>query len=142
MPYNGEEPSGSDSDTGFDDDMEALRKACAVTGVDDSVDDLPRPSTADSDYGDTYASEDEDIQLLRSIQQRFSVPTNDIGSEQHPISMKPLSIIMPSGLSDDNDDYGDDFETLRAIQRRFSQYHDSNNNNNKESSVQKPEQIV
>ncbi|KAL4573428.1 hypothetical protein LXL04_020233 [Taraxacum kok-saghyz] len=140
MPYDEEESSGSDSDAGFDEDMEALRKACSVTGVDDSVDDLPKPSTAYSDYDDTYTSEDEDIELLRNIQQRFSVPTNDVGSEHHSISMKPLSIIMPSGLSDDNDDYGDDFETLRAIQRRFSQYYDTKNND-KESSVQKPEQV-
>ncbi|CAI9261822.1 unnamed protein product [Lactuca saligna] len=124
MPYNEDESSGSDSDAGFDEDMEALRKACSVTGVNDSVDDPLKASTTCSDSGDTYASEDEDIELLRSIQQRFSVPTNDIGSEQYPISMKPLSIIMPSGLSDDNEDYGEDFETLRAIQRRFSQYHE------------------
>lgn len=137
-----EESSGDDSDTGFAEDMEALRRACSVTGVDDSVDDLPKSSTADGDSDDaTYESEDEDIELLRRIQQRFSVPTTDIGTEQQPISMRPLNTILPSGLSEENDDYGDDFETLRAIQRRFSQYNDSMNNS-MESSQQRSEQIV
>ncbi|KVI04613.1 Homeodomain-like protein [Cynara cardunculus var. scolymus] len=139
--HDEEESSGSDSDTGFAEDMEALRRACSVTGVDDAVDDLPKSSTADDDHDDaTYASEDEDIELLRRIQQRFSVPTTDVGNEQQPVSMRPLNTILPSGLSEENDDYGDDFETLRAIQRRFSQYNDSMNNS-MESSLQSSEQV-
>ncbi|KAI3802289.1 hypothetical protein L1987_30419 [Smallanthus sonchifolius] len=124
MSYD--ESSGSDSDTEFEEDMEALRKACSLTGVG------PESSTPDVDY----ESEDEDIELLHNIQRRFSVPTNDIGA----ISMKPLQTILPSGLSDEIDDFGDDFETLRAIQRRFSQYDDSMKIC-MESSVQRSEQV-
>ncbi|KAL8188608.1 hypothetical protein R6Q57_029896 [Mikania cordata] len=119
------ESSGSDSDTGIEEDMEALRKACSLTGVD---------------YNATCESEDEDIELLRSLQQRFSVPASDVGTEHGRISMKPLQTILPSVFSDQNDDYGDDFETLRAIQRRFSQYDDSTNIC-LESSVQRSEQV-
>ncbi|CAH1423782.1 unnamed protein product [Lactuca virosa] len=60
--FEEDESSDSDSDTGFDEYMESLRKACSVTGVDDSVDDPPKASTACRDFGDTYASEDEDIE--------------------------------------------------------------------------------
>lgn len=136
MLYDEEESSGNDSDTGFEEDMEALRRACSITGIDESVD-LPRSSTADGDYDVTDESEDEDLELLRSIQQRFSVPTNDVGTQQ-PATMKPLNTILPSGLLDDD---GDDLETLRAIQRRFSQYNDDINNC-MESSTQRSEQIV
>lgn len=113
--------SGSDSDnTGFEEDMEALRKACSVTGLDNN--DLPKSFTA-AINGDS--DEEEDIQLLRSIQQRFSLPTNhndndnhdDIGDGQE---YQPLNTILPS--SDDYGDDDDDFATLRAIQQRFSQY--------------------
>ncbi|KAI3735603.1 hypothetical protein L6452_15110 [Arctium lappa] len=140
MSYHDEEESSdSDSDTGFAQDMEALRRACSVTGVDN----LPKSSTADGDYDDSTdesESEDEDIELLRRVQQRFSVPTTDIGNEQQPIFRRPLKTILPSGLSEENDDYGEDFETLRAIQRRFSQYNDSMNNS-MESSLQSSEQV-
>lgn len=136
--HDEEESSGDDSDTGFAEDMEALRRACSVTGVDN----LPKSSTADGDYDDaTDESEDEDIELLRRVQQRFSVSTTDIGNEQQPIFRRPLNTILPSSLLEENDDYGDDFETLRAIQRRFSQYNDSMNNS-MESSLQSSEQIV
>lgn len=120
MPSN--ESSGSDSDSDLQEDMEALKRArsLAGAGVDD---DLPESSSADVDYDATSESEDEDMELLRSIEQRFSVPINYIGTEQEHKSTKPLQSILPSGLSDESDDYGDDFETLRAIQRRFSQYY-------------------
>nr|XP_043613164.1 myb-like protein L isoform X2 [Erigeron canadensis] len=131
--YDDEESSsGSDSDTAFKEDLEALRRACSVTGIDASVDDLPKSSTAD--FNDTQESEDEDLELLRSIQQRFSLPTNidDIGTKY-----QPLNTILPS---DDNDDYDNDFETLCAIRRRFSQYNDSMNTS-VESSLQRSEQV-
>ncbi|XP_071691251.1 uncharacterized protein [Rutidosis leptorrhynchoides] len=137
MLYNEEECSGNDSDTGFEEDMEALRRACSLTGINEPVDDLPTSSTVDGDYEVTDESEDEDLELLRSIQQRFSVPTDDIVTEQKPITMKPLNTILASGLSDDS---GDDYETLCAIQRRFSQYNDDFDNCT-ESSIQRSEQV-
>ncbi|KAK1429305.1 hypothetical protein QVD17_11511 [Tagetes erecta] len=118
--------------------MEALLRAQSLTGVDK---DLLKSSAGDVDYDVTSESGDEDMELLRSIEQRFSVPVNHTGTEHEHISMKPLQIILPSGLSDESDDYGDDFETLRAIQRRFSQYDDSTHIS-MESSVHRSEQIV
>ncbi|KAJ0772228.1 putative transcription factor MYB family [Helianthus annuus] len=120
--------SGSDSDTGIEEDMEALKRAFSVTGAGDD---------ADFDVSDESEDEDEDMELLRNIQKRFSVP---IDTEHEASSTKPLRTILPSVLSDENDDSDDDFETLRAIQRRFSQYDDSTNIC-AESSVQRPEQV-
>ncbi|KAF5804849.1 putative transcription factor MYB family [Helianthus annuus] len=120
--------SGSDSDTGIEQDMEALKRAFSVTGAG---------SDADFDVSDEFEDE-EDMELLRNIQKRFSV---SIGTEHDEASStKPLQTILPSVLSDENDDSDDDFETLRAIQRRFSQYDDSTNIC-AESSVQRPEQV-
>ncbi|KAJ0575896.1 putative transcription factor MYB-HB-like family [Helianthus annuus] len=107
--------------------MEALKRAFSVTGAG---------SDADFDVSDE-SEDEEDMELLRNIQKRFSVP---IGTEHEASSTKPLQTILPSVLSDENDDSDDDFETLRAIQRRFSQYDDSTNIC-AESSVQRPEQV-
>ncbi|KAJ0551817.1 hypothetical protein HanHA300_Chr07g0261271 [Helianthus annuus] len=104
--------SGSDSDTGIEEDMEALKRAFSVTGAGSDAD-------ADADFDVSDESEDEDMELLRNIQKRFAVP---IDTEHEASSTKPLRTILPSVLSDENDDSDDDFETLRAIQRRFSQY--------------------
>ncbi|KAK9063071.1 hypothetical protein SSX86_016941 [Deinandra increscens subsp. villosa] len=140
MSYD-ESSSGSDSDTGFEEDIQALKKACFATGV---ADDLLKPSPIDADYDAIYESEDEDnedIELLRSVQQRFSIPTNDFGAENEPFSMKPLQTILPSDSSDENDDFGEDFDTLRAIERRFSQYDADSKNACMESCVQRSEQV-
>ncbi|KAM0021287.1 putative transcription factor MYB-HB-like family [Helianthus debilis subsp. tardiflorus] len=118
--------SGSDSDTGIEEDVEALKRAFSVTGAG-----------SDADFDVSDESEDEDMELLRNIQKRFSVP---IDTEHEASSTKPLQTILPSVLSDENDDSDDDFETLRAIQRRFSQYDDSTNIC-AESPVQRPEQV-
>ncbi|KAK4778804.1 hypothetical protein SAY86_006332, partial [Trapa natans] len=86
----------------FDEDMEALRRACMLTGTDVSAASTSgREASTDSD------SED-DLQLVRSIQNRFSI---------HLGALKSLAEL--SSLSDGEDD---DFETLRAIQRRFSAF--------------------
>ncbi|MFS7934890.1 hypothetical protein Hanom_Chr05g00396941 [Helianthus anomalus] len=119
--------SGSDSDTGIEEDLEALKRAFSVTGAG---------SDADFDVSDE-SEDEEDMELLRNIQKRFSVP---IGTEHEASSTKPLQTILPSVLSHENDDSDDDFETLRAIQRRFSQY-DDRTNICAESSVQRPEQV-
>ncbi|XP_035831339.1 uncharacterized protein LOC110869272 isoform X3 [Helianthus annuus] len=123
--------SGSDSDTGIEEDMEALKRAFSVTGAGSDAD-------ADADFDVSDESEDEDMELLRNIQKRFAVP---IDTEHEASSTKPLRTILPSVLSDENDDSDDDFETLRAIQRRFSQYDADSTNICVESSVQRPEQV-
>ncbi|PKI59997.1 hypothetical protein CRG98_019585 [Punica granatum] len=103
-----EELSGSENEESlFDEDMEALRRACLLTGTD-----MPAPSTSDHDAS-VDADSDDDLQLVRSIQSRFSI-SSDL--------FKPLAVLPPAG----SDGEEDDFETLRAIQRRFSAYdHDT-----------------
>lgn len=107
--------SGSDSDSddfGLQQDMEALRRACSVTGAALISDD------SSSDSGD------EDRELYRKIQERFSV-TNDA---EEPLNLKPICVLPPPlTLSDsDVDDCDGDFEILRAIQSRFSDYNKGN----------------
>ncbi|KAK9279003.1 hypothetical protein L1049_028585 [Liquidambar formosana] len=136
--------SSSDNDDGFDEDMEALRRACMLTGSNPS--DLnPSSSSAaaatttttttasasDSDGGDS--SDFDDLELVRNIQKRFSI-SDDF---DQPLSLKPLNSL-PPGLSDDEED---DFETLRAIQRRFTAYGSDPLKNSPEHCVQKPEQV-
>lgn len=100
-------PSGSDGGDAFDADMEALRRACALTGADPA------------DVGGAYLDSDsdsgsDDAGLLRRLQERFSSPSLAVDSFS---LVKPLSVLAPMDLDDE-----DDFETLRAIQRRFTQY--------------------
>ncbi|MQL78902.1 hypothetical protein Taro_011354, partial [Colocasia esculenta] len=102
-----EDSSASDRDDSLDEDMEALRRACMITGSS------PGEFAADGADGDSSESED-DLDLLRSIQERFSVPSS-VGND--PPIVKPLNSIL-SMESDEEDD----FETLRGIQRRFVQY--------------------
>lgn len=119
-----EESSGSDADDGFDEDMEALRRACLLTGT--NVDDLENPcspspavtattsgaaATAGSD-SDADDAED-DLDLVRNIQKRFAIVTDNA---LEPLTLEPLYSIQPSAEAED------DFETLRAIQRRFFAY--------------------
>ncbi|XP_047315933.1 uncharacterized protein LOC124919671 isoform X2 [Impatiens glandulifera] len=145
--------SGSDSDDGFDEDMEALRRACMLTGtnpdnllgsassanVEAHVHAPDGASAAPMDTPEVEEDEEDDFEILRNIQQRFSASAN----RETPISRLPLMMLPPA--SSDQDD--DDFETLRAIQRRFECYdknslqgiaesdldrhHDQAHNNNK-----------
>ncbi|MCD7451747.1 Myb-like DNA-binding domain protein [Datura stramonium] len=137
-----EEFSGSDSDDGFQEDMEALKKACLLFGKD--ADDL-QPS---SSIGDGHVAgadnvtpsvsdaddDDDDIQLVRSIQERFALSAE----LREPLSLKPLCSFRPPGSEGDEDD---DFETLRAIQRRFAAYDDDSGNGREESPLDKFEQV-
>lgn len=100
-------PSGSDGGDAFDADMEALRRACALTGAD--------PANVGGAYLDSDSdSGSDDAGLLRRLQERFSSPSQAVDSFSF---VKPLSVLAPMDLDDE-----DDFETLRAIQRRFTQY--------------------
>ncbi|XP_039139795.1 snRNA-activating protein complex subunit 4-like isoform X1 [Dioscorea cayenensis subsp. rotundata] len=97
--------SSSDCDESLADDLNDLRQALTLTGADaNAFSGAPLVSDSDSD------SADEDIDLLRNLQSRFSsAPAGD--------SSSPLSDTL-----DSEDESDEDLATLRAIQRRFSQY--------------------
>lgn len=124
-----EEFSGSDSDDGFSEDMEALRRACILAGTNtSSLPSSPSPAetansrggatatTTSSSYSDDEDDGEDDLKLVRSIQERFA----DLNDEE-PLTLKPLCSIHPVG---EEDNLEDDLETLRAIQRRFASYND------------------
>ncbi|WOL15332.1 snRNA-activating protein complex subunit 4-like isoform X1 [Canna indica] len=124
--------SSSESDRDLEADMEALRRARMLTGADvadvgaaGSVGD----SDSDSDYG-TDSSGSEDLGLLHRLKERFSLPSP--GMDSSAIVM-PLSAIPPPELDDE-----DDFETLRAIQRRFTQYESDSLSGKSEKIVEDP----
>lgn len=119
MASNNDEFSGSDSDDdGFKEDMEALRRACTLTGTNpnhlQSSSSAPNPVVSPAYDHD---SEEDDLELVRSIQRRFSIPVTD--DDEQPLNLKPLCSIPPPGSDGECED---DFETLRAIQRRFGDY--------------------
>ncbi|XP_052179782.1 uncharacterized protein LOC127793055 [Diospyros lotus] len=121
--------SGSDADNGFDEDMEALRRACILTGTDpQSIDSGPT-----ADPNGTADSDEDDLELVRGIQQRFSACTQAEGS----LFTNPLSTILPVASDEDEDD----FETLRAIQRRFTGYETESLKNSTGDYLNKPEQV-
>lgn len=119
--------SGSENDDAFDEDMEALRRACMLTGTDPNdlhnADRPSSPAAADSsvavptaDAGAFSSDSEDDLQLVRNITNRLaSSNSNDLCE---PLSLEALCTLPPV-VSDD--DY-DDFEILRLIQRRFSAY--------------------
>ncbi|KAL1554764.1 hypothetical protein AAHA92_15288 [Salvia divinorum] len=116
------ELSDSDSDDGFSEDMEALRRAFQLT------DGTPTSITAttggiaregSSSEGDSDREGDDDLQLVQSIQKRFAFP---MAMGEEPLKTKPLCTVPPD--CSDSEDIEDDYQTLRAIQRRFAAYND------------------
>ncbi|PIA39506.1 hypothetical protein AQUCO_02600156v1 [Aquilegia coerulea] len=106
-------------DSLWNQDMEAVRRACMLTGTN--------PNEIEEDFNttisisDSESSEVDDIELVRRIQQSINSNSNK------PVSLKPLKSLPPVGLSDissddDDDEDDDDLQTLRAIQRRFANY--------------------
>ncbi|KAJ7975198.1 MYB family protein [Quillaja saponaria] len=173
-----EELSGGEDDEDFNKDMEEIRKACILTGTDPT--DLKITSNASdgssSDGESTGAraaggaapatdSDDDDLELVRDIQNRFSgagissdpVTNSDDDQEDHELlesiknrfsitsdvpqilSLKPLCALPPA-VSDEDED---DFETLRAIQKRFSAYDNAAeiSKSTVEKSLKKPEVV-
>ncbi|XVE58834.1 hypothetical protein DITRI_Ditri04bG0200700 [Diplodiscus trichospermus] len=129
-----DELASSENDDGFDEDMEALKKACLRTGID-----LIRPtlqldaSAAAASAAFTDSGSDDDLEIFRSVRNRFSL-SEDVCE---PLSMKPLCTLPPVSSDEDAED---DFETLRVIQRRFMTYStDDTWINNKEGHPQKTE---
>ncbi|GMJ06617.1 hypothetical protein HRI_004330900 [Hibiscus trionum] len=117
------ELSGSENGDCFDEDMEALKKACLRTGTD--LDDLEiysadndRPSTSDAaaaSAASTDSGSEDDMEIFQSIQNRLALSLDVCD----PVSMKPLCTLPPVSSDEDAED---DFETLRVIQKRFLAY--------------------
>lgn len=108
-------------DDGLDDDMEALRQACMLTGTnlndlnDNNNSNSPSSSSAAvaAAYRDSTGdsgSEEDDFELFRNVQKRFSTLCE-------PLSLEPLCTLAP--VSDGEED---DFEILAAVRRRFAAY--------------------
>lgn len=106
-----EDLSGSDSDEGFAEDMEAIKRACLLTAGTKPND----PATTSNSESDE--EEDDDAELIRKMKERFS----DHGLGE-PLNLKPICALPPVLDSDRDDDSEDDMQILRAIQRRFEDY--------------------
>ncbi|KAJ0980441.1 hypothetical protein J5N97_008696 [Dioscorea zingiberensis] len=100
--------SSSDCDESLAEDLDALRQALTLTGAG-AVSDALTASDCDSD------SVDDDLDLLRDLQLRVSSAS---AADSSPFGGTLVSV--PPVDSDDDSD--EDLATLRAIQRRFSQY--------------------
>ncbi|XP_058199967.1 uncharacterized protein LOC131314974 [Rhododendron vialii] len=124
--------SGSEGDEGLDEDMEALRRACILTGTDLNSLQPPANETTASDCDD---DDDDDMELVRGVQRRLSACNH----AEAPLFLKPLSTLPPA-LSDPDDDE-DDFEILRAIQKRFSGYVQDREKNGKGKFMSKVEHV-
>ncbi|XP_044465592.1 uncharacterized protein LOC123195812 isoform X3 [Mangifera indica] len=144
MPFHGEDDgeefSGSENDDGFDEEeREAIRRACMISGTDpndlDNTNKLQLTVAADSSGGvsaDYWSSDSEDDrELVRKIQNRLALSDD---------SCQPLCALPPVLLDDDEED---DFETLRAIQLRFSAYNSADTTKGSwKDSLQTPNQIL
>ncbi|KAK1298252.1 hypothetical protein QJS10_CPB14g00312 [Acorus calamus] len=119
---DGDYSYGSDRDEAFEEDMEALRRACMIAGTDPN-DALRVPSgLEDGDDGSGGGGSNvddgaDDLELANSIRRRFSAQASSSSSFDRPPIVRPLCTLLPSDLDED-----DDFEMLRTIQRRFLQY--------------------
>ncbi|KAM6568160.1 hypothetical protein CsatB_016145 [Cannabis sativa] len=127
-----------EDDDAFDEDMEALKRACMITGTnpDDLNNSSATPTAGESiskveDEEDEDDDDEDDLELVRNIKNRFST--------FEPLSLKPLCVLPPAIMSDD--DEGDDFETLRAIQKRFAAYDCDAFKSSRETSFETQEQV-
>ncbi|KAJ6759877.1 hypothetical protein OIU79_024858 [Salix purpurea] len=129
-PPNDDDEEEEDDDDDFQNDMEALRQACIVTGtnltnispaaaVSDGSGEADGNSCGGASVSDSES--EDDFELFRSVQNRFAKSAGSL----EPLSLKPLCALPP--VSDDEED---DFETLCAVKRRFAAY-DNNNNQGK-----------
>lgn len=127
-PNDDDEEEEEDDDDDFQNDMEALRQACLLTGTNNispsaAVSDGSGEADGNSCGGASVSDSgsEDDFELFRSVQNRFATSANSL----EPLSLKPLCALPP--VSDDEED---DFETLCAVKRRFAAY-DNNNNQGK-----------
>ncbi|ERN00016.1 hypothetical protein AMTR_s00105p00025610 [Amborella trichopoda] len=99
-----EEVSSHGSEDQLEDDLDALRRACLLSGRDASV---------SSDSPDKSESEEvDDLAIVRMLQQRFSLPST--------MDLTKVDGAEGTEVSDDYDE--DDMEILRSVQRRFGWY--------------------
>ncbi|XP_052303603.1 uncharacterized protein LOC7462515 isoform X4 [Populus trichocarpa] len=138
-PNDDDEEEEEDDDDDFQNDMEALRQACLLTGtnltnispsaaVSDGSGEADGNSCGGASVSDS-GSED-DFELFRSVQNRFATSANSL----EPLSLKPLCALPP--VSDDEED---DFETLCAVKRRFAAYDNNNNQEKLKTEMEKSE---
>lgn len=130
----------SDSDDGFNADMEALRRACQITGSNPTGNNRQLTSNSDgvvsiSSSSDAESDGDHELELVRNIQKRFAIPSD----MEELVTQKPLCVLPPDWS--DADDCDEDYETLRAIQRRFTAYSDGGLKDNIEDVLHRPVQI-
>ncbi|KAG2667556.1 hypothetical protein I3760_15G121600 [Carya illinoinensis] len=139
---SGSEDDRDDEDDVLDEDLAALRRACMIAGMNprDLHDNIPSPfshsaASVNRDYSakSPDSESDDDLELVRSIQNRFSV-SSDL---REPLSLEPLASVVPQDASDEEDD----FETLLAIQRRFSGHGCDTFKHGVGSLLKKPEQV-
>lgn len=99
---------GEEDDELFHRDLEALRRACMLTGAGDEYEAGAPDRVLESG---NESEEIDDMEFLRSIQNKLCLPID--------VDARNLG-----GTSDLDED---DFETLRAIERRFAKYDDGKN---------------
>lgn len=110
--------SDDDNDPALNEDLEDLRRACIPTATNRT--DVDSSSVAAATSGaDAHSDSDsiDDLEYLENIQKRFPCLSRDVPA---PISLKPLGLLLPT-VSDDEED---DFEILRAVEKRFSVYNE------------------
>ncbi|KAJ6759878.1 SNRNA-ACTIVATING PROTEIN COMPLEX SUBUNIT 4 [Salix purpurea] len=138
-PPNDDDEEEEDDDDDFQNDMEALRQACIVTGtnltnispaaaVSDGSGEADGNSCGGASVSDSES--EDDFELFRSVQNRFAKSAGSL----EPLSLKPLCALPP--VSDDEED---DFETLCAVKRRFAAYDNNNNQEKEKNEMEKPE---
>ncbi|XP_031490897.1 uncharacterized protein LOC116257982 isoform X2 [Nymphaea colorata] len=101
----------------FRQDLEALKRACMLTGGGDEYEAAAPDRVAESG---TESEEIDDMEFLRSIQKKLCLPID-------------VSARTSDGSSDLVED---DFETLRAIECRFAKYDDDEAKKKESSSMQ------
>ncbi|MCL7046409.1 hypothetical protein MKW94_002471 [Papaver nudicaule] len=113
--------SEDERDEGFDEDIEALRAACFLTGknpdeveIQEDVHNINTQIPSDKSDDPIIDDDDDEFELVRNIKKKFSIPPDD-----GAVFMKPLNALPPPVISDDEND---DFETLRLVRRRFTDY--------------------
>ncbi|URE31769.1 hypothetical protein MUK42_06555 [Musa troglodytarum] len=131
FPMASSSSSGSDQDEAFDADMEALRRACMLTGADPS-NVGGAGSDSESESGPESSGSD-DAGLLCHLQERFSSPSRALNS---------FPFNKPSSTLSQESDCEDDFETLRAVQKRFKQYESDSLRKKPEKLLEEPEIAV
>ncbi|XP_068642426.1 uncharacterized protein [Aristolochia californica] len=122
LSWDNEEEIESEGDDAFDEDMEALKRACMLTGKNpDEINDSTDRESEDEN------AEVDDLDLVRSIQERFPIPL--------AVMPPPLGSTSKRLVADSDDE--DDFETLRAIERRFAKYITDSSITNSEKDLEK-----